>query len=87
MTMFDIVTDAIGLDNSLDLMEKCGGMVFYIPKNQLHYRKLRCRIQHLQSVGYSEKDIVLELSNEFERSKTTIQKAVSKVKKGLFDEY
>jgi len=86
MTVFDVVTDVIGLNNSMDLMEKCGGMIFYIPKNPLYYRKLRFRIQHLKSIGWSENDIVLELSHEFDRSQKHMKNTFKKIEKGLFDD-
>lgn len=86
MTVFDAVTDVIGLDSSINLMEKCGGLVFYIPMRPAYYRKLRGRVEHLRRIGWSEADIVGELANEFNKTPRAVKEAMGKIQQRLFDE-
>jgi hypothetical protein len=87
MTQFETVIEIIGNDKALELMQRCGGFVFYIPLKPYQAQKFKARAQHLRAIGYSEGEITNALSIEFEKTKKTIKLSLRKKHQGgLFED-
>lgn len=85
MRSFDIVVEAIGMEATINLLQSCGGMIFYVPK--VEQKKITI-FQTLEQLKSSSKDEKIKiLMHKFDVDKTTANRHFSeyeKLKKTLF---
>lgn len=85
MRSFDIVVEAIGMEATLNLLQRCGGMIFYIPK--LDHKKI-ITFKTLEQLKNSSKDEKIKvLMNKFKVNERTARRQFNeyiKLKKKLF---